>query len=603
MSFMLPVLSFVCAGLLAVFLVSLLRQPTINTANVALVLWLLFGNIVHAVNAIVWAHGTDVNLLPVWCDIVTKLLLGVNVAVPGVCLCSARYLELLSSKRRIFPNSYSQRLHTLFDIALCYVLPVLYLALHFAVQDYRYDLVQGLGCSASIFRSIPTVLLMILPPLLLCIISLVLCAFAVYRLASMSKPRFSEHISSRTAISYSMFIRRLIKSALLTLCVTAVTCLPLAGPMPYSLSQFSQSLGDVSVVTQRWQVRVVELVWWSIPAMSIVYLLLSVLLGDGYAQVVSWLRLKTGSSNGTVPRSPVLALPMTSPPTPVSIQLRSGWDGMLDLECGRPKQPGKTLARLSVLLPTQRKSVSEAESSDSSSDGMLSRSSSKASLPPINTRSLARSPSSSAVSSPEDEAFLQATLTYLASPVAQRRGTPTPLLSTPVLSPNPSLSPDPRSPVTPRSRPTTPLHPLTNDLEQLPLKPRHVEQLKPKPQQSIPEDTASTCSSIWDAPWPLPPLLAPPPAVPPLRLKSDLKRPMVKRSPSIYSHAVSRAHSPTSSVSTIVPSAYAPSLYIPVLGESTTPPFEGSGSAIGSGCPKRAARGETVFITRTVEAI
>ncbi|KAJ6617172.1 pheromone A receptor-domain-containing protein [Mycena sp. CBHHK59/15] len=174
----LPVLSFLCAGLLAVFLLILVLRPTFNTSNVSIVLWLLFGNVVHAVNAIVWSSNVEARI-PVWCDIVTKLLVGATVALPGVCLCSARYLELLSSNRKIYPNTYSKRIHTLIDVALCYVLPLLYMTLHFAVQDHRFDLVQDFGCSASIHRSMPAAIIMIIPPLIPCCLSLALCSMSI----------------------------------------------------------------------------------------------------------------------------------------------------------------------------------------------------------------------------------------------------------------------------------------------------------------------------------------------------------------------------------------------------------------------------------------
>jgi hypothetical protein len=67
----LPVLSFLCAGLLAVFLIILLRRPTLNTSNISIVLWLLLGNVVHAVNALVWSSNVDTTRIPVWCDIGT----------------------------------------------------------------------------------------------------------------------------------------------------------------------------------------------------------------------------------------------------------------------------------------------------------------------------------------------------------------------------------------------------------------------------------------------------------------------------------------------------------------------------------------------------
>jgi pheromone a factor receptor len=64
----LPLLSFFCAGLLIVFLFILLRRPTVNTPNLSLVVWLIFGNTVHAVNALVWSSNVELRI-PVWCDI------------------------------------------------------------------------------------------------------------------------------------------------------------------------------------------------------------------------------------------------------------------------------------------------------------------------------------------------------------------------------------------------------------------------------------------------------------------------------------------------------------------------------------------------------
>ncbi|KAJ7189819.1 STE3-like pheromone receptor, partial [Mycena pura] len=128
MPVVLAVLSFILTVFLAVFLVFLLRQPTVNIPSTALALWLLVANGVHAVNALVWA-GNTLPRIPVWCDIVTKLIVGAIASLPGACLCAARALELLASRRKHYPNTYSRRIHALLDAGLCYVLPLLYMIL------------------------------------------------------------------------------------------------------------------------------------------------------------------------------------------------------------------------------------------------------------------------------------------------------------------------------------------------------------------------------------------------------------------------------------------------------------------------------------------
>ncbi|KAJ7809997.1 pheromone A receptor-domain-containing protein [Mycena olivaceomarginata] len=488
----LPVLSFLCAGLLAVFLIILLRRPTLNTSNISIVLWLLLGNVVHAVNALVWSSNVDTTRIPVWCDIVTKLLVGATAALPGVCLCSARYLELLSSHRKIYPNTYSKRLHTLIDVALCYVLPLLYMTLHFAVQDHRFDLVQDLGCSASIHRSTPAILIMTISPLILCSISLVLCLLSVWNCARLSSSRFISHLSARSALSPPLFVRRLAKSILLTTAVFIVTLLPLLSPRTQRWATFHANFALIYIVRNPDEVRGAQTVWWAIPVVSIVYLVLSLGLGacDEGVDALSWVRRRfpstgppqrpvrpelsrlTFSQHAMVSKSSLL-VETPSLATPQPVQLRSGWDDMLDV---------KQNSRRNGFIPTpNRKSVVSSADSD-----------------------YAPSSSPSPTTPEDDDAFTSSTLTYLASPIAQALGLESPVTPTagnPFPAATGSITPTKSGCDTPCTR--TPSPPRPAPPAPAPAPARHLH-LHP-PRQPIPEDTASTISSIWDAPWPLPP--------------------------------------------------------------------------------------------------
>ncbi|KAJ6600324.1 pheromone A receptor-domain-containing protein [Mycena vulgaris] len=559
MLIVLPVLSFACTALLAVFLTILLRRPTLNTSNISIALWFLLGNLVHAVNALVWASNVEARI-PVWCDIVTKLMLGVTIALPGVCVCSARYLELLSSTRKIYPNTYSKRLHTLLDVALCYVLPLLYMTLHFAVQDHRFDLVQDFGCSASIHRSTPAVFIMIIPPLILCSISLVLCMCSIWNCTRLSSSRLDSHLSARSSLSAPLFIRRLAKSALLTTAVLITTLFPLLSPRTERFAAFRANFNIIFVVRQRSQLTAAQMGWWTIPVLSLVYLLLSLVLGDELGDALAWIRRCIGRpaapkrparpelsrltfNHAMASKSSLVAPSLT---TPQAVQLRSGWDGMLDVK----------RTRRGFLPSLHRKSVvSSADSSDYSPSP--SPSPDKSSLSPT---------------TPADDAFTSSTLTYLASPVAQALGLPSP-----IASPAQSFAST-----------------LTREKSTRLLPPR----------QPIPEDTASTISSIWDSPWPLPPA-APSPV--PMHLPRRMQ--------------TQRAHSPAPSDDSCAYPMYSP------VEPPATPPFEGSGvPGRGAPPPRRAqsvprkgvvralqrtwsrealARGyavtDVIYMTRTVE--
>lgn len=152
----LPILSFLCSAILAVFL--WIPRVRVNIANLTILSWLILCNVVHGINAILWAGNVNIHI-PVWCDIgaqfefclwltligmivfakhaVTKLLLGAAVAIPGACVCIARHLELVSSSRKFSADQHSTRLRTLVDLSLCYILPLFYICFRKSYADIR----------------------------------------------------------------------------------------------------------------------------------------------------------------------------------------------------------------------------------------------------------------------------------------------------------------------------------------------------------------------------------------------------------------------------------------------------------------------------------
>ena len=146
MAVILAALSFICAALLAVFIP--VRRIRTSIPDLAIVLWLAGYNIIHGVNAVVWAGNVDIHI-PVWCDIgtrfsgeirdvlelthihwaVTKFMLGANIALPGALVCISRQLELVSSSKKIHLDPIVKRNRTILEFILCYVVPMIYMSL------------------------------------------------------------------------------------------------------------------------------------------------------------------------------------------------------------------------------------------------------------------------------------------------------------------------------------------------------------------------------------------------------------------------------------------------------------------------------------------
>jgi pheromone a factor receptor len=123
---------------------------------------------------------------------VTKVLLGAMVAIPGSFLCICRQLDLATSRTRD-SEKIAQQHKTLFEASVCIIAPLVYMALRMffsvhkspdpnltaisdtIVQAHRFTILKDIGCQASVHNSLPALLLVWLPPLILSLAALLFC--------------------------------------------------------------------------------------------------------------------------------------------------------------------------------------------------------------------------------------------------------------------------------------------------------------------------------------------------------------------------------------------------------------------------------------------
>ncbi|KAG5340706.1 Pheromone B beta 1 receptor [Termitomyces sp. T112] len=503
----LAVISFVCAGLLALFIpIARVRQ---NVANLAIISWLLGANVVHGINAIIWAGNVEPHV-PVWCDIVTKLMVGATIALPGAFLSVARRLELVSSTRPISKGPKASRF--MLEFILCYIIPLFYMCIHFVVQDHRFDLVEDYGCSASIHPSVVGLTLMWLPPILLCCASLFLCGASISHSFDFPSYAFSTHLEQRSPITSSNFIRHLtitIITSVVLFVIFLFSIFTISQFIPYtSWSAVHVEFSTINIIRDADAARSIEIPWLGVPIVSLVYIVLVLVFGEETRDASKWIRDHVGKIPKWHPRS-LLLLPLysaqtrsdmesriqlsTPPPRP-GLELRSGWDDML--ETGSKKSWFWSSIRKSPSSPRATSPVPTLVKFPS----------------PPTSRTSTPSPSPSATSPTvcgEDDPFIKSTLEYLGSPTAKTLGiAPSPLMipTSPVLSP--ILSPPPAY-VSPRKatyHDTSLASPTSvHSNHNMPPSPRHV-----------PADVESVISSVFDASWP-----QPPPATPKLTQYQD----------------------------------------------------------------------------------
>ena len=270
-------------------------------------------------------------------------MLGANLALPAAFLCVLRQLELLSSTRTIPFHPTVVRNWLIFDIFMCYLLPIIYILLRtfnfsippsilslidfrpsdLVVQNHRFDLVENLGCSASVDPSAVGILLVWIPPLLICSISIVffgllfsrvrvskvlleylIAVLSIRNALRHSSGRLSIHLESRSTMNSSSFYRCLVISMATTIAAGLVFLLSsFSGPSlhPWSWATVHASMSEVNIVSSQDQLGSIRLAWWGVFAVTVLYLLLSYCLGEETRDIFKWIRQKTTRKDRFLP--------------------------------------------------------------------------------------------------------------------------------------------------------------------------------------------------------------------------------------------------------------------------------------------------------------
>ncbi|KZT00250.1 STE3-domain-containing protein [Laetiporus sulphureus 93-53] len=272
----LPAVSFVCAVL--VILVTPAHWESRSIPILSLIAWLFMSNVFQGIDGSLWIANSEVKLT-IWCDIVTKLLFGSRIAIPAICLC------LTLRSWRIFPAVYaSERRRVLsFECILCFLLPMFYMALHIIVQDHRFDIYEGFGCTASVYRSIPAIFLVWLPPLILCIIAVLVSCIIVYLRSHNSRAVLD--IAYRNSAGTYIFLRPLFISFPIVSLVLSSTAFSIyaaivspSGLLRWtSWDQVHARFTTVNVIADIHDTDLVdtEFTWWLIPASTFVLIVVS----------------------------------------------------------------------------------------------------------------------------------------------------------------------------------------------------------------------------------------------------------------------------------------------------------------------------------------
>ncbi|KAF9477438.1 fungal pheromone STE3G-protein-coupled receptor [Pholiota conissans] len=200
----LPIASFIAAAIVLVPLPWHWRARNVPTLSI--IAWLFLSNVIYGVNAIIWANNVRI-VVPVWCDITTKLQIGATISLPACCLCLCIHLERIASVRQVSSSHQDKRRRMLFDCCMCWGIPIIYMALHYIVQGHRFDIVETLGCRPAIYTSIQSVFIVWVPPLLIVVLTLIFAGLALHHFLE-RRITFARHLrDSNSALTVSVYFR------------------------------------------------------------------------------------------------------------------------------------------------------------------------------------------------------------------------------------------------------------------------------------------------------------------------------------------------------------------------------------------------------------
>ncbi|KAL0571557.1 hypothetical protein V5O48_010406 [Marasmius crinis-equi] len=274
-----------------------------NIATLSIIGWLFVLNIIFGVDALVWADNVEI-VIPVWCDITTKLQVGGNIALPAACLAICIHLEQVASTRVARYTTADRKRRQFFEAFMCILLPIVYMGLHFIVQGHRFDIIQGYGCRSTTFFSIPSIILVSVPPLLLSFLCLVYGGLALRHFIA-RRLTFTSHLS-HSALTPSRFLRLITMSLLQMFWALAVSIFVLwfniiATPIrPYTswdkvhsdwlrIDQYAELFTPPQVL------QAFYVIWWIIPTSTAIFVIFFAFgqeSRDIYAGAVIWVWTK-----------------------------------------------------------------------------------------------------------------------------------------------------------------------------------------------------------------------------------------------------------------------------------------------------------------------
>ncbi|KZS93808.1 fungal pheromone STE3G-protein-coupled receptor [Sistotremastrum niveocremeum HHB9708] len=176
-----------------------------NGGTCLIMVYAAIGSLICAVDKSIWADNVEYEL-PIWCDITTRILIGLSVGLPAAAFCLTRRLYIIASSRGGIPSE--QRLKALiFDLSIGFGFPLLVLGpFYYIVQGHRYNIIIGFGCRPAAVNTLATYFLILMWPVLFGVATLSYGVLAT-RAFFLHRKKMEAALATGTSLTEARFIR------------------------------------------------------------------------------------------------------------------------------------------------------------------------------------------------------------------------------------------------------------------------------------------------------------------------------------------------------------------------------------------------------------
>ncbi|KAA1466859.1 STE3-domain-containing protein [Dentipellis sp. KUC8613] len=176
-----------------------------NSGTCLYMFWVSIACLNLFVNSIIW-HGNALDWAPVWCDISSRLVVGVAVAIPAASLCINRRLYLITSVQNVTITRAEKRRAVIIDLSIGLGIPILQMILQIIVEGHRYNILEDIGCYPFTFNTPLAYPLTIIWPIVIGLVSSCYCALTL-RSFFRRRAQFSEFVTSHSSLTIHRYFR------------------------------------------------------------------------------------------------------------------------------------------------------------------------------------------------------------------------------------------------------------------------------------------------------------------------------------------------------------------------------------------------------------